>query len=179
MRSVLGFAASVAHPRFTEHKKEHAESFGRSALIPFLAGIELGYGHDHRWTTDTGPALVRKAEDWLDGRYIQSVDVLNLCQGLNVKLRTLQRAFHETLDMGPSRYLALRRLAHARAALVEKSDGRRTVTSIALDHGFTELGRFSGFYRRYYGETPRQTLARPKQTQTQTTENSSSSLIQQ
>ena len=35
-----------------------------------------------------------------------------------------------------------------------------TVTGIATEHGFLELGRFAMRYRRQFGETPSQTLAR-------------------
>ncbi len=67
--------------------------------------------------------------------------------------------------MGPSQYLALRRLAHARAALMNDAQPDTTVTRVALANGFTELGRFAGFYRRYYGEAPHRTLLRSRATQ--------------
>jgi len=37
----------------------------------------------------------------------------------------------------------------------------KTVTEIANDHGFGELGRFAVSYRKLYGEAPSVTLRRP------------------
>ena len=36
--------------------------------------------------------------------------------------------------------------------------GEATVTRIATDHGFYELGRFASRYRAVYGERPSETL---------------------
>jgi len=35
-----------------------------------------------------------------------------------------------------------------------------TVTAVAMDHGFFQLGRFSADYRRAFGELPSETLGR-------------------
>ena len=50
--------------------------------------------------------------------------------------------------MGPLRYLWLRRMHLARRALLLASEGGATVTSIAMAHGFWELGHFSVAYPR-------------------------------
>jgi len=44
-----------------------------------------------------------------------------------------------------------RALSHSRAT-------GTTVTDIATEHGFFELGRFAGRYKAVFGETPSQTL---------------------
>ena len=62
--------------------------------------------------------------------------------------------------MGPVRYLWLRRMQLARRALLLAGDGSATVTSIAMAHGFWELGRFSVAYRNLFGETPTAALRR-------------------
>jgi transcriptional regulator GlxA family with amidase domain len=60
--------------------------------------------------------------------------------------------------MSPHRYLALRRMNLVRRALMMADPARTTVTQIATDHGFWELGRFSVAYRRLFGEAPSVTL---------------------
>ena len=60
--------------------------------------------------------------------------------------------------MGPIRYLALRRMHLVRRALLQADSSKATVTRIATDHGFWELGRFSVAYRSLFGELPSESL---------------------
>ena len=62
--------------------------------------------------------------------------------------------------MGPIRYLTLRRMHLVHRALARKAPSTATVTQVATDHGFWELGHFSVAYRLMFGETPSQTLNR-------------------
>ena len=66
----------------------------------------------------------------------------------------------EHLGMTPHRYLWLRRMHQARRALALADAATTTVTTIATDHGFWELGRFAGEYSRIFGELPSATLRR-------------------
>jgi len=51
-------------------------------------------------------------------------------------------------------------LTEARRALLLAQDRNVTVTEIATDFGFAELGRFSVEYRAVFGECPSATLRR-------------------
>ena len=65
--------------------------------------------------------------------------------------------------MGPIRYLWLRRMHQAHRALIQTAPGTATVTKIATDNGFWELGRFAVEYGALFGEAPSATLRRPAQ----------------
>ncbi len=81
------------------------------------------------------------------------------------KRGSIMRRFEEIIeanpDRGPHRYLVLRRMHLTRRRLALSSADTTTVTQIAMDYGFYELGRFAVYYRRLFGESPSTTLRRP------------------
>src|SRR5262249_60743941 len=93
-------------------------------------------------------------------RLCDAVYVPEICKSISVSERTLRSCCHEHLGMGPARYLWLRRMHLARRALLHADPQAATVTEIATEHGFWELGRFSVQYRALFGETPSASLQR-------------------
>ncbi|WP_280156545.1 helix-turn-helix domain-containing protein [Piscinibacter sp. XHJ-5] len=102
--------------------------------------------------------VVRRAEDYLDGRGDESVRIDDLCVAACTSLSRLERSFHEVFGVGPRRFLMLRRLAAVRRELL-RADAGTSVTDVATRWGFFHLGRFSQEYRLHYGERPSQTLS--------------------
>jgi transcriptional regulator GlxA family with amidase domain len=60
--------------------------------------------------------------------------------------------------MSPTRWIKGERLQGARTALVQDATHRTTVTSVAAEYGFYELGRFAAVYKDAFGEAPSDTL---------------------
>jgi AraC-like DNA-binding protein len=58
-----------------------------------------------------------------------------------------------------SEYLLARRLEFARRLLTTSRLACRSITSIALDAGFSDLSYFNRAFRRRYGATPTETRA--------------------
>ena len=104
--------------------------------------------------------IARRAREYIEEHYPYTIRMEDLCRSLGVSLRTLQRSFSEYFQVSPSAYIKARRLHAARKALMAGESSRSSVTGIALDNGFTHLGRFSVEYREHFGESPHETLRR-------------------
>jgi AraC-like DNA-binding protein len=88
----------------------------------------------------------------------QPLYLTEVCARIGVQERTLRNHCLEYLGMSPHRYLWLRRMNQARRALSLADPAEKTVTTVANDYGFWELGRFSVAYRKLFGESPSATL---------------------
>ena len=104
--------------------------------------------------------VARRAQEYIEEHYRGTIRMEDLCRYTSVELRTLQRYFAEYFQVSPSEFIRARRLNAARQGLLAAASSHRTVTQIAIDSGFTHLGRFSVDYREHFGESPRETLAR-------------------
>jgi transcriptional regulator GlxA family with amidase domain len=103
--------------------------------------------------------IVARFEEFLEANPNTPLYLTEVCAAIGVAERTLRIACEEHLGMGPIRYLTLRRMHLVRRALL-RADSSTTVTRIATDYGFWELGRFSVAYRELFGEAPSVTLKR-------------------
>ncbi len=106
-------------------------------------------------------SIVTRLEEFLEANPGRAIYLTEICAALDVAERTLRGACEERLGMGPIRYLTLRRMYDARRTLLELDPSETSVTRIATDHGFWELGHFSIAYRSLFGETPSQSLRQP------------------
>ncbi len=87
----------------------------------------------------------------------RDTDVEALARRVGTSRRALELSFQSVLGTSPGQYLLARRLTRVRDQLL---GGRDNVTFAALDHGFQHAGRFSGQYKRLFGELPSETLRR-------------------
>jgi AraC-like DNA-binding protein len=101
--------------------------------------------------------VMSRLEDALSPQDDRQPSMPELCAALGVPERTLRACCVEFLGLSPGRYLRLRRLNLARAAL-RQADPATTVAEIAHRFQFSELGRFAADYRAIFGETPSATL---------------------
>jgi len=108
--------------------------------------------------------IVGKAEEFMRARLALPLYVADLCQATGVSERTLRSAFRNVYGVGPNRFLKLRRLNQVRRVL-QRAGAGTLVSEVATRHGFWDLGRFAGDYRRLFGESPSQTLRRSDEPQ--------------
>ena len=98
------------------------------------------------------------AQEYIEEHYCDRVRIENLCSATGVGVRTLQRCFREYFDVTITEYLKTVRLNAAYRSLDASHTDHTTVAAIALQYGFTHLGRFSVNFRERFGESPSTTL---------------------
>ncbi|MDJ0865327.1 MAG: helix-turn-helix domain-containing protein [Myxococcota bacterium] len=103
---------------------------------------------------------IRRAEAYLDENLDRAVPTHELAAVAQLPLRTLQDGFKREFGVSPYALHARLRLEAARRAFERSTPDSARVADVALAFGFTHLGRFSGDYRRCFGESPRDTLRR-------------------
>lgn len=104
--------------------------------------------------------VVARFEEFVEYRRYEPVYLAEICAAIGVSERTLRTCCQEHLGMGPIHYLWLRRMHLAHRALLGADADSTTVTQVATEHGFWELGRFSVEYRSLFGEPPSASLHR-------------------
>jgi AraC-like DNA-binding protein len=137
------------------------------AIINCLAAGEVD---DNPKTRHHHAALMARFEEALEKHSDQKINMPALCAEIGVPERTLRMCCAEFLGVSPMRYLLLQRLNKARSALRRADPSTASVTQIARNHQFVELGRFSVTYRTTFGETPSTTLERGPPSSTQPAE---------
>jgi AraC family ethanolamine operon transcriptional activator len=91
---------------------------------------------------------------------IEPIHDSELATQAGVSERTLRTAFNEYDQIGPREYLQIRQLHAVRGDLLVSDPAKKTVTDILTRWGVWEFGRFSGRYKRHFGELPIETLRR-------------------
>ena len=87
------------------------------------------------------------------------LSVEELAQVGNVSTRTVYNLFAKYFSVTPKLFIKQAKLKSLREDLAG-GKAIRNVTEVALDYGFTHLGRFSSDYRKMFGELPSETLQR-------------------
>jgi transcriptional regulator GlxA family with amidase domain len=104
------------------------------------------------------PQIVKRLDAFLHAHLDEPIHMAQLCDATGVSERSLRNACHAVCGTSPKRYLTRRRLEAVHTALANARPGGATVTRIATDYGFFELGRFAAIYTSFFGERPSETL---------------------
>lgn len=110
---------------------------------------------DHR--PGIAPRHVKRAEDYIHNNCRGEVTIDDLVQESGVSARTLYKGFQEFRGVSPMKFLKQTRLDRVHHALLQ-AEPSDSVTRIAMDFGFRQLGRFAVEYRQRFGESPSDTL---------------------
>jgi transcriptional regulator GlxA family with amidase domain len=143
--------AGTGKPRF------HAE---RMLLATFIECLAQSIPQNGEVASELGEYQVRRAEEWIAQHATEAIGVEEIANAVGVGVRSLQRTFQRVRGYSPLKATQLHRLSRTREALLQATPDAATVTSIASEFGFFELGRFVQQYRAHFGENPSETLSR-------------------
>ncbi|MCL2657323.1 MAG: AraC family transcriptional regulator [Betaproteobacteria bacterium] len=106
------------------------------------------------------PAFVRRAELFIEEHAHEPITVCDMAEHVGVSTRSLYNGFRKYRNISPMLLLKENRLRRVREQLLQSDVGQTTVTAVAYQWGFTHLGHFTTDYKRWFGESPSETLAR-------------------
>lgn len=103
-------------------------------------------------------AFFERINEYIDANargHITTEDLAKLCC---VSSRTLYDRFKKVKGVAPNAYVRERKLLKVRSRMLNVHNGVQNVTEVALEYGFSHLGRFSSEYKQLFGESPSETL---------------------
>lgn len=150
-RAVGGAVATGGSP-----SSPRRHDLGEAEVVSLAADLLLR-NSAVRDATPVAAARIALVEAWIDAHLHEPITMGRLCAVAGVGARSLQAAFAAARGVSPMRFVAERRLAAARGRLLCIGEAR-DVTGVALEVGFSHLGRFATLYRQAFGESPSQTL---------------------
>jgi AraC-like DNA-binding protein len=104
-------------------------------------------------------------DNFIDARSRTDIGAEDLARISHVSVRTLYDRFKKVKGMSPGAYIKARKLRRIYQHIQTATNKVRNVTEVALEYGFSHLGRFSSEYKLLFGELPSETLRRRSESQ--------------
>ncbi|AQS50586.1 hypothetical protein PAEH1_01685 [Paenalcaligenes hominis] len=125
-----------------------------TTLLPNQSHIKL--------TGDINQTRLLQIKHYAQAHLTEKITLADLASVVGVSTRTLNVLCHRQVGMSPMTWLRSIRLDAVRQALL--SNPKKSITELALAHGFEHLGRFSFYYQQRFGELPKDTGQKPTKT---------------
>lgn len=137
--------------------------FSTQLSSALMAGLLLATDHQYREALESPPrpappATVRRATSFIDENAHLPITVPDVAAAVGASVRTLTRGFRDHVGTSPGAYLTRARLDGAHRDLAAGRPETASVSQVAADWGFFNLGRFASRYRATFGVLPSQTL---------------------
>lgn len=95
---------------------------------------------------------------FIDDNIKRDISAEDLAQYAKMSLRSLYSLFEKNAKTTPKNFIRQKKLEHVYMTLLNPASNVANVTAVALDYGFTHLGRFSELYKSAYGILPSESL---------------------
>lgn len=105
------------------------------------------------------PHYLVRAKDYIHAHAREELHLEDIEAASGVSRFKLFEGFRKYFELSPMAYLKKYRLTAVRQEILE-GRGLRNISVIAMEWGFSHLGRFSSEYRKLFDETPSMTLQR-------------------
>ena len=136
----------------TPQMLQHYSRVVTSKLMTLLKhNIRLETASSHSVSFDR---LVR----YIEQNIKRDVSAEELAQYAHLSLRSLYLLFEKNARTTPKNFIRQRKLEQVYATLMNPASKAANITAVALDYGFTHLGRFSEFYKSTFGMLPSESL---------------------
>lgn len=159
------FSAVAEYPSI-EHSPamKMVEAELRTLLQPIIGvgidSMDLNVGSGDKQMKYSQNEIIWRSTQFLNNDGDRPIHVSELAAQVGVSERTLRRVFNMYYGVGPRKYLFVRQLNKVRRNLLVSDSDETTVTDVLTRWGVWEFGRFSGRYKRQFGELPSETLRR-------------------
>jgi LacI family transcriptional regulator len=118
---------------------------------PKLLGPEGIVERESTGIPQGGGADIHIARDFIHAHAVEGITVEDVVRSLSISRRTLEKQFSERVGHSPKREIQLVRLEKAKQLLAETE---LSMTQVSAMTGFSELPRFSIFFRTQGGMSP-------------------------
>ena len=146
-------AAGTSRPLSAQtHAVEESDLVAKTSRL--LARAESGKKVGDPYRRLKKHRVVVRAKEYVHEHLRELIHVTDLCKYCGVSLSTLERTFTRELGTTPNGYIRAARLHEARHALLNGNGEDLTIADIAMNCGFTHMGRFSRRYQTHFGRLP-------------------------
>jgi AraC-like DNA-binding protein len=94
---------------------------------------------------------VRETAEYIRSHVKQDLTIPQIASAMQCSSRSLQTAFARHYGSSPSQFLRTCRLEAAR---IELHKGNKTITEVAMEYGFSNIGRFAKYFQQHFGKPP-------------------------
>jgi AraC-like DNA-binding protein len=133
----------------------------------FMTSLLTGFTHSASSLFEAPPARiaprhVRRAEEYIEANAARPITLADIAAASEVSARSLQVGFKEYRGITPMEFLRRRRFDLVRHRLLSADPGQTVADLVAGTSLGGASGRFSVEYRKRFGESPSETLARAR-----------------
>ena len=156
-RNVVSAFFDLKTLQSVSHSELAAVSYAE--LLTGLMIASIVPGAENTGASSGGQAVTDLARDYIVAHSSEALRISEVASAVGLSVRMLQKHFRNRFGCSPLQFLVECRLENARLRLQGARHGD-TVTSIAWECGFIQLGLFAARYRSRFGELPSETLKR-------------------